>query len=122
MLKKKGVWNFVNKNKLSLFQNANTKAIKNQAKSTAKTLKIIKKRVHLNSYLNIINNKNLKPTWKTLERFSLQVGQEIVYLLLKQILYDLCKNKAKNYDQWAITIFGKVGIFIDRLQNVILNH
>lgn len=121
-LEAKGVWSLVDGNKPPLPQNATAKAIEDRVKSTAKALKIIKKGVHPDLYPNIINKKDPKATWETLERVSSQVGQEVVYALLKEILNYPRKNKPKRYNKRATTIFGEVSTLVDRLQNAVSDN
>ena len=121
-LEAKGVWSLVDGSKPPLPQNATAKAIKDRAKLTAKALKIIKKGVHPDLYPNIIDKRDPKAIWETLERVSSQVGQGVVYALLKEILNYLRKNKPKGYDKRATTIFGKVSTLVDRLQNAVSDN
>lgn len=73
-------------------------------------------------YPNFINIRDQKSTWKILERVSSQVREKVVYILMKMILNYLCKNKSKQYNKRAITIFGKVKTFVYRLQNAVLHN
>lgn len=118
----KGVWSLVDGSKPPLAQNATAKAIEDRAKLTAKALKIIQKGVHPDLYPNIIDKRDPKATWETLERVSSQVGKEVVYALLKEILNYPRKNKPKGYEKRATTIFGEVSTLVDRLQNAVSDN
>lgn len=85
-LEAKGVQSFIDGSKLPIAQNATAKVIEDRAKLIAKALKIIKKGVHPDFYLDIIDKRDPKAKWDTLERVSAQVGQGVVYAILKEIL------------------------------------
>lgn len=121
-LEAKGVWSLVDGSEPPLPQNATAKAIEDRAKSTAKALKIIKKGVHPDLYPNIIDKRDPKATWETLERVGSQVGQGVVYALLKEIPNYPRKNKPKGYEKRATTIFGEVSTLVDRLQNAVSDN
>lgn len=89
---------------------------------TAKALKVIRKGVHPDLYSNIINKRDSKTTWDTLERVSSQVRQGVVYTLLKEILNYPRKNKPKRYEKRTTTVFSKVSTLVDRLQNVVSDN
>ena len=67
-LEAKGVWNLVDGSKPPLPPNATAKTFEDQAKSTAKALRIIKKGVHPDLHPNIIDKRDPKAAWETLER------------------------------------------------------
>ena len=91
-------------------------------KDNTVVLEIIKQGVNGNVYINIIGKKNSQRFRKTLHRVYLQVGQRLIYFILKELLNYPRVVKSHGYEKKANTIFAKFMQLIQKLQLAIIEQ
>lgn len=85
--------------------------------------KIIIKGVSSQITLNIINTNNSKNKYDMLKRIFSEVGQEIVYLVLQEILNYPRIHKLKRYIKPEVEIFAEIRLLCKRLKTrMIVGH
>ena len=105
ILEEKEVWDIVDG---SLADPTTAAQTRRKEKDNAVALKIIKQGVNDDLYINIIGEKNPQMSWETLRRVCSQVGQRVVYSILKELLNYPRVAKPLGYKKKANTIFAKV--------------
>lgn len=105
MLEEKNVWHVVDGSRPELTTAVQTRK---KDKDNAIFSKIIKQGVNSDFYINIIGKCNPYLLWKTLQRVYSQVGQGIIYSILKELLNYPRIAKSLRYKKRAITIFTEV--------------
>lgn len=116
MLKEKKVWDIVDGTRAAPITITQTRK---KEKNNAVTLKIIKQRVNSDFYTNIIGERNPQRYQKTLKRICSQVGQSVVYSILKELLNYSQVIKPLEYKKITTSIFAKVKQLIYRLQSIV---
>lgn len=104
MLEEKKVWDVIDETRSKLTTVAQTRK---KVKDNAVALKIIKQGVHFAFYTNIIGECDLNQSQKSLQRICSQIGQGIVYSILKELLNYLQVAKPFEYKKKATTIFAE---------------
>ena len=116
MLKEKEVWDVVDGLRAEPTTAVQTRK---KEKDNAIASKIIKQGVSADLYINIIGEKNPQRSWETLRRVCSQVGQGVVYSILKELLNYPRVAKPLGYEKKATTIFAKVKQLVQRLQSAV---
>ena len=116
MLKEKEVWDVVDK---SWADPIIASQIRKKVKNNTITSKIIKQGVNDNLYINIIRERNCQKSWETLCQVYLQVGQGVVYSILKILLNYPRVTKPLGYNKKANIIFAKVKQLVQTLQSIV---
>lgn len=73
-------------------------------------------------YINVIGKQDSYNFWKTFQQVCFQVGQGIVYFILKKLLNYPCMTVLLGYKKKAIAIFAKIKHLIEYLQVAIIEH
>ena len=105
MLEEKEVWDIVDRSRPDPTTVAQTRK---RDKDNAISSKIIKQGVNSDFYTNIIEERDSHQLWETLRRVCSQVGQGIVYSILKELLNYSRIIKQLGYEKRATTIFAEV--------------
>lgn len=105
MLEEKKVWDVVNGTRAEPTTAAQTRK---KEKDNAVAFKIIKQGVNSDFYTNIIGERNPQQFWETLRRVCSQVGQGVVYSILKKLLNYPQVVKPLGYEKKATSIFAEV--------------
>ena len=116
MLEEKEVWNVVDGLRAKPTTVVQTRK---KEKDNAIASKIIKQGVSADLYINIIGEKNFQRSWETFRRVCSQVGQGVVYSILKELLNYPRVAKPLGYEKKATTIFAKVKQLVQRLQSAV---
>lgn len=82
--------------------------------------KIIIKRVSSQITFNIIDNNNLKIIQDILKKICLEIGQDVVYLILQEILSYSYIYKSRRCNNPTIEIFTEVYFFYKKLKVAII--
>lgn len=115
-LQEKGVWDLVDGTRAALPDNASKYDTKVRAMETAKALRIIKQGVGPDLYDKIMDEESPKNVWATLERVSIQVGQAVIFSLVRELLNYPRLNKQQGFEKPTFQIFGEVKQIMRRLQ------
>ena len=91
-------------------------------KDNAIASKIIKQGVNSDLYTNIIGERDPHRSWETLRRVCSQIGQGVVYSILKELLNYPRVVKPLGYEKRANTIFAEVKQLVQRLQSAVTEH
>lgn len=118
-LKEKEVWDIVEGTRPEPTTIAQTKK---KNKDNAIATKVIQQGVNSDLYLNIISRRVPQMSWKTLQRVYSQVGQGVVYSILKELLNYPHVAKPLGYEKKATAIFAKVKHLVQRLQAAVTVH
>ena len=119
MLEEKEVWDVVDGTRPEPTNAAQTRK---EDKDNAIASKIIKQGVNSDLYTNIIRGRNPHRSWETLQRVCSQVGQGVVYSILKELLNYPRVVKPFGYKKKATTIFAEVKQLMQRLQSAVTEH
>ena len=119
MLEEKEVWDVVDGTRPEPTNAAQTMK---KDKDNAIASKIIKQGVNSDLYTNIIGERDPHRSWETLRRVCSQVGQGVVYSILKELLNYPRVVKPLGYEKRATTIFAEVKQLIQRLQSAVTEH
>ena len=84
--------------------------------------KIIKQRVNGKLHINIIRERNPQRSWKKLCRVCSQIGQGVVYFILKELLNYPWVSKSLGYKKKANTIFAEVKQLVQWLQSAVTKY
>lgn len=84
--------------------------------------KIIKQGINSDLYINVISKQDPYRSWETFQQICSQVGQKIVYSILKDLLNYLYIAKPLRYKKKVTAIFAKVKHLVQHLQVVIMGH
>ena len=119
MLKEKEIWDVVNGTRPEPTTPAQTRK---KDKDNAIASKIIKQRVNFDLYTNIIGERN--PHWlcEILRRVCSQVGQGVVYSILKKLLNYFWVVKLLGYEKKVTTIFAEMKQLVQRLQSTVTKN
>lgn len=116
MLEEKKVWDVID----GLWDEPTTTAqIRKKEKDNAITSKIIKQGVSADLYINIIWERNSQRSWKILCHVCSQVGQRVVYSILKELLNYPRVTKLLGYEKKGATIFAEVKQLVQQLQSAV---
>ena len=116
MLEEKEVWDVVDGLQAKPSTAVQTRK---KEKNNAIASKIIKQEVSADLYINIIREKNPQRPWETLCLVCLEVGQEVIYSILKELLNYPRVAKPLGYKKKATTIFAKVKQLVQQLQSAV---
>lgn len=116
MLEEKEVWDVEDGSRAEPTTAVQTRK---KEKDIAIASKIIKRGVSADFYINIIGGRNPQRSWETLRRVCLQVGQGVVYSILKELLNYPRVAKPLGYEKKATTIFAEVKQLVQRLQSAV---
>ena len=119
MLEKKEVWDVVDGTRPEPTTAAQTKK---KDKDNAVASKIIKQGVNSDLYTNIIGERDPHRSWETLQKVCSQVGQGVVYSILKELLNYPRVVKPLGYEKKATTILAEVKQLVQRLQSAVTEH
>ena len=119
MLEEKEVWDVVDGTRPEPTTATQTKK---KDKDNAIASKIIKQGVNSDLYTNIIGERDPHRSWETLRRVCSQVGQGVVYSILKELLNYPRVVKPLGYEKKATTIFAEVKQLVQRLQSAVTEH
>lgn len=119
MLEEKEVWDVVDGTRPEPTTAAQTRK---KDKDNAIASKIIKQGVNSDLYTNIIGERDPHRSWETLRRVCSQVGQGVVYSILKELLNYSRVVKPLGYEKKATTIFAEVKQLVQRLQSAVTEH
>ena len=73
-------------------------------------------------YTNIIGKRDSHQSWNTLQKVCSQVGQGVVYSILKELLNYPYIVKLLGYEKKATTIFAEVKQLVQRFQSTLTQH
>lgn len=118
-LKEKDVWDLVDGTRPALPENTSEYDMKVRTMKTATALRIIKQGVGPDLYDKIIHEESPKNAWATLERVSTQVGQAVIFSLVRELLNYPRLNKQKDFETPTIRIFNDVKHIMLRLRAVV---
>ena len=105
MLEEKEVWDVVD----NLRPEPTTAVqIRKKDKDNSIATKIIKQGVNSDLYINVIGKRDPHRSWETLRQVCSQVGQGVVYSILKELLNYPCVAKPLRYKKKATAIFAEV--------------
>lgn len=119
MLEEKQVWDVVDDTRPEPTTAAQTRK---KDKDNAIATKIIKQGVSSDLYINIIGERDPHRSWETLRRVCSQVGQGVVYSILKELLNYPRVAKPLGYEKKATAIFAEVKQLVQRLQAAVTEH
>ena len=105
MLEEKEVWDIIDRLRA---KPTTAPQIRKKDKDNAITTKIIKQGVSMDLYINIIEERNPQRSWETLCQVCFQVGQRVVYFILKELLNYPRVAKPLGYEKKTTTIFAEV--------------
>lgn len=118
MMIEKDVWNLISKESqepitnLSLFG----KEAKENRMTIGITQRIMKESISDQIRVNIMNLGDPKEMWNRLKAVCLEIGQEVVYLILQELLNYFATNKPKEFDKPVVEIFAKVRYLCKQLK------
>lgn len=118
-LQEKGVWDLVDGTRAALLDNASNYDTKVRTMETAMALRIIKQGVGPDLYDKILDEDSPKNAWATLERASTQVGQAVIFSLVRELINYPRLNKQQGFEKQTFQIFGEVKQIMRRLQAAI---
>ncbi len=105
MLEEKEIWDVVDGTRA---EPTTTAQIRKKEKDNAVASKIIKQGVSSDLCTNIIGERNPQRCWETLRRVCSQVGQGVVYSILKELLNYPQVVKPLGHEKKATSIFANV--------------
>ena len=116
MLEENEVWNIVDGSRADPITAAQTRK---KEKDNAVASKIIKQGVNSDLYINIIEARDPHRSWKTLRQICSQVGQGVIYSILKELLNYPCVVKPLGYEKKATIIFAEMKQLVQCLQSAV---
>ena len=119
MLEEKEVWDVVDNSRP---EPTTAGQIRKKDKDNAIATKIIKQGVNSDLYINVIGKRDPHKSWETLRRVCSQVGQGVVYSILKELLNYPCVAKPLGYEKKSTAIFAEVKHLVQRLQAAVTEH
>ena len=110
MLIEKDVWNLVLTGPQPERQNPTlfSKETKKDPMAVGIARQIIPKGVNNQIAFNIMDLEDPKEMWEKLTSICIEIGQDVVYLILQELFNYLKINKSKGYDKPVMQIFAKV--------------
>ena len=119
MLEEKEIWDIVDGSRANPTTATQTRR---KEKDNTVTSKIINQGVNGDLYINIIGERNPQRSWEILRRVCSQVGQGVVYSILKELLNYPRVAKPLGYEKKTNTIFAQVKQLVQRLQSAVTNQ
>ena len=119
MHEEKEVWDVVDGSRTDSTTAAQTRKKK---KDNFVAFKIIKQGVNSDLYISIIREQDPHWWWEILRQVCSQIGQDVIYSILKKLLNYPRIMKLLGYEKKATTIFTEVKQLVQRFQSTVIEQ